>query len=536
MKRRTFLQSSLASAAVAPLLMPGNVFARPSSPLKLLATLGQNDNILILIQLFGGNDGLNTIIPAEDDNYYTLRPNIGIAKANLTNYNFGGVYFNPGLANGSQGGMFQMFKTGTLAIIQGIGYDNPNLSHFRSTDIWLSGINDSNSQDLLSTGWLGRTLEKLYPNFPNQLPTDPLAINLGGFSLALAGNTGNTGIVVSDPSLQAGGLSSTDDSLDDNATGTRYATEYAFVQTIAQMSNTYAKRVQDAYSNGMTALKNLSSPATFGQDSLGQQMKTVAALIAGGLKTQVYVVGMGGFDTHVQQASPDNTGNGAQMGLLGQLADAVAQFQSDMVQLGSSTANRVIGFTVSEFGRRPEENGSYGTDHGAASVQFAFGTQINGGVFFKQPSLTTLDANKNFVYQVDFRSVYLTLLTDWFGLSLSDAQKVLQNQLDLPFPMGGLIKGFANSVGPANNSSLSFSIYPNPVASTGNISISLPNSGYTEMELTSMDGKTAQQIFGQTLAAGNFTIPFSPNVPAGAYLLSVRSGSDRIAKVVEVLR
>jgi uncharacterized protein (DUF1501 family) len=515
---------------MAPVLL-NNVYARPSSPLKLMAALGNTDNILILVQLFGGNDGLNTIIPADDDTYYSLRPNIGIAKSNLASYNFGGIYFNPGLANGSQGGLFQMFKTGTLAIVQGIGYDTPNLSHFRSTDIWLSGINDSNPQDLLSTGWLGRTLEKLYPNFPSQLPSDPLAINLGGFSLALAGNTGNTGIVVDNPSTQAGGLSSADDALDTNAAGTRYETEYAFVQTIAQMSNTYATRVKTAYSSGVG---NLTSK--YGTDTLGQQMKTVAALIAGGLDTRVYVVGMGGFDTHIQQAEPDGTGGGTQMGLLGQLADGVAQFQADMTQLGSSVADRVIGFTVSEFGRRPHDNGSNGTDHGAASVQFAFGSRINGGIFFKEPDLSHLDDNGDLVKQVDFRSVYLTLLTDWFGMTLTDAQTVMQNQLDLPNPMGGLIKSVAGSVNEIPSLSLCLSVYPNPMQGSGNISLTVPNAGYSELSIVSMDGKTIQQLFGQTLVAGTYTIPFATDVSSGTYLLSLRSGNEQVARVIEILR
>lgn len=135
-----------------------------------------------------------------------------------------------------------MFEAGTLAIIQGIGYDNPNLSHFRSTDIWLSGMNDSDPSHVLDTGWIGRYLEQRYPNFPNQLPTDPLAINFGGFSLSLTSEKGRMGIEVANPSLRAGDLSAANDTLDDKAPGTRYAIEYAFVQDIANRSNVYAQR------------------------------------------------------------------------------------------------------------------------------------------------------------------------------------------------------------------------------------------------------------------------------------------------------
>jgi uncharacterized protein (DUF1501 family) len=537
MKRRTFLQSTLASAAIAPVLLD-NVYARPSTPLKLLAQLKQqsnNNNILILVQLFGGNDGLNTIIPADDPNYYNLRQNIAIAQSALTNYNYGGVYFNPGLANGNKGGLFQMFQTGSLAVIRGIGYNPPNLSHFYSTDVWLSGVVPAAGTNYtFNTGWLGRMLEKQYPNFPTSLPPDPLAINLGGFSLALLGDTTNMGIVVDNPSLQAGGLSSTDNALDDNATGTRYATEYAFVQAVAEMSNTYAARVKAAYNSGKTKLKG-----TYGTDGFSQQMASVAAMIAGGLNTSVYVVGSGGFDTHVNQVSGGDPthATGAHTNLLGQIADGIAQFQSDMIQLGTSVADRVIGFTVSEFGRRPHDNGSYGTDHGAASVQFAFGTQINAAVFGNPPLLDTndLDANGDLKVQVDYRSVYLTLLTDWFGMSLTDAQTVMENQLDLPNPMGNLIKPAAG-VSPAAPISLSLSVYPNPMASNANLSLELPNSAYTEIEMASMDGKRVQQILARTMGAGSYSIPLTTDVPSGAYLLSLRSGSERVARVVEVIR
>jgi len=533
MKRRTFLQSSLASAALTPVLL-NNVYARPSSPLKLLAQMAPldvNDKILILVQLFGGNDGLNTIVPADDDNYYMLRPNIGIQKSYLINRGgTHGFYMNPGLGFGDKQGFAGMFDAGQLAIIRGIGYTPPNLSHFRSTDIWLSGINDSNANDALSTGWLGRFLEQQYPNFPAQLPTDPLAINFGGFSLALTSEKGRMGIEVANPSLQAGGLSASDDSLDDQAPGTRYATEYAFVQSVAEMSNTYAARVTSAYAKGLKSLQG-----NYGSDGLSQQMKSIAALIAGGLNTRVYVVGMGGFDTHVQQASPDGTGGGAQTNLLGQLADAVAQFQYDMTLQGSSVADRVVGFTLSEFGRRPHDNNSNGTDHGAASVQFAFGSKINGAVFGDGPDLANLDANGDLEVQIDFRSVYQTLLTDWFGMTLPDAVTVLENQNDLLPPLGGLIKS-SSGVNPSTPLTLALSVYPNPMTSNATLSLELPHDGFTQIEMASMDGRKVQSIIARSLAAGSYSIPLSTDLPSGAYLLSMRAGNDRIAKVVEVIR
>ena len=423
-------------------------------------------------------------------------------------------------------------------MIQGIGYDTPNLSHFYSTDIWLSGMVPQDSSAALTTGWLGRYLEQQNPNFPTTLPPDPLAINLGGFSLALMGTNSNMGIIVDDPSLQAGGLSSTDNTLDDNASGTRYATEYAFVQSVAEMSNTYATHVTSAYAAGSKLLKG-----TYGTDGFCRaDANRKAALIAGGLNTSVYVVGTGGFDFHINEVDGGDPthATGAHTALLGQVADAIAQFQSDMIQLdtvGPKVSDRVVGFTVSEFGRRPHDNGSWGTDHGAASVQFAFGTRINGGVFGDACSLTDLDDNGDLVKNFDhFRDAYSTLLTDWFGMSLTRMhRRCFQDSSAGIQPLVGLIKSPAG-VGPSAPVALSLSVYPDPMTSSASISIEVPVSAYTEIEMASMDGTNVQQILARTLDAGNYTIPFTTNVPSGAYLLSLRSGTARTAKVVEVIR
>ncbi|MDP4199777.1 MAG: DUF1501 domain-containing protein [Bacteroidota bacterium] len=535
MKRRTFLQGALGAAAVTPVLLD-KIYALPSSPLHLLAQLdASNDKILIFVQMFGGNDGLNTVVPADDPQYYVLRDptnGIGILKQNL--YNYGNGYLNPGLARAGgngQTGFAGMLGVGTLAIIQGIGYDNPNLSHFRSTDIWLSGINDSNAQDVLDTGWLGRFLERQYPNFPNSLPADPLAINFGGFSLALTSEKGRMGIEVANPSLQAGGLSAANDTLDDQATGTRYATEYAFVQDIANRSNIYAQRVKDAYTAGKAKLKG-----AYGSDSFSQQMASVAALIAGGLDTRIYYVSLGGFDTHVSQASPGGTGQGAHSNLLHSLSDAVAQFQYDLLQLdaaGMDVSKRVVGMTMSEFGRRPQENASYGTDHGAASVQFVFGAAVASAVFGQTPDLSHLDANGDLAWQIDYRTVYAAVLTDWFGLSLDDTRTVMKDSTLEPFP--GLFKPQAG-VAKSNTLPLSLAVYPNPLPATGTIAFDLPRNAYVKIEMTSMDGRIVQLITEQPFIAGSYALPIAANVPTGAYVLSMRAGDAQVTRMVTVIK
>ncbi len=534
MKRRTFLQSLAATAAAAPILLNG-IPVRASSPMPLLAQMEEDasDKILIVIQLFGGNDGLNTVIPVDDANYYNLRPTIGILKTDATNV-IGNLYFAPKLAAGSQGGMVRLLQTGYAAVVQGVGYDNPNLSHFRSTDIWLSGINDSDPNHLLSTGWVGRMLEKQYPSFPQTLPPDPLAIQLGGFSLTLISDKGRMGVEVSDPSKQLG-VSSDLDAQDANATGTHYADEYAFVSDIASRSNTYALNIRNAYAAGKSKLK-----ATYGSDSLGQQMASVAALIAGGLQTKVYVVSLGGFDTHVTQQTDPNSGQ--HPNLMSHLGDGVAQFMHDMVALGE--ADRVIGLTVSEFGRRPAENGSFGTDHGAASVQFVFGTQVNSGVFGQTPDLGNLDENGDVPKQIDYRRVYMDVLTKWFGLAAVDAKAVLQLPSDdiTVEPLGVIKTQRGINSTPAQASSMVLSNYPNPFATTTMLQLSLDNASDVSIEISNIAGQHLGAILQRRLAAGLHQIPFDPMqitgrpLASGTYICTVSAGTERITHMIECVR
>ena len=531
MKRRTFLRGAASAAAITPVLLD-RVYAMPSTPLSLLAQLDAdtNDNILIIVQLFGGNDGMNTVVP-KDDMYYTLRPNIGIPRSQL--YSFGGIYMNPALTLRDKRGFAGMFETGNLAVLQGIGYPHPNLSHFRSTDIWLSGINDSDPNHSLTTGWVGRYLEKRYPDFPNSLPPDPLAINFGGFSLALTSEKGRMGIEVNNPSLQAGGLNSGQDTLDADAKGTNYELEYAFVADVANRSNVYAQRVKDAFAAGKTKLQG-----KYANDGFAQQMASVAALIAGGLGTRVYVVSLGGFDTHVNQADPTSPWLGSHANLLTSLSDAIAQFQYDLLlldQSGQKVSNKVIGLTISEFGRRPHDNGSYGTDHGAASVQFLFGNRVNGVVIGNDPDLHNLDSNGDLQYQYDFRQIYTSILMDWFDLTQDDAQTILQTQNQGIDPIPGLIKS-ASAVERSVQSGLNLSLYPNPLSSQAKLSLDVPRDCYVEVELSSIDGKRAQTFVSRPMSAGHYDIPVETTLASGGYLLSMKAGNERRSQMVQVIR
>ncbi|MDP4220789.1 MAG: DUF1501 domain-containing protein [Bacteroidota bacterium] len=533
MKRRTFLKSALATAAATPFFLEG-MPVRATTPLKYLAQLPQanlNDRILIICQLFGGNDGLNTIIPVDQDTYYNIRPNIAIPKDKTKIY--AGINFAPNLIGGDKRGLVGLLEQGSLAVVQGIGYPNPNLSHFRSTDIWLSGINNSDVDARLDTGWVGRYLEKQYPDFPASLPDDPLAIQFGGFSLALQSSKGRMGIEVTNPQKQAG-VSSSADALDDESTGTSYLNEYNFVADIASRSNKYAQRVKDAYAAGKPQLSG-----HYASDSFASQMANCAALIAGGLNTKVYVVSLGGFDNHVSQLLPGGDFNqGTHPTLLNNLADGIAQFMYDMVKL--NLADRVIGLTVSEFGRRPYENGSLGTDHGTSSIQFVFGTQVLSGAQGYIPDLAHLDENQDIVFNIDYHRVYLEVLTKWFDLSLDDARLLLPDPKNYtgpldPLPIIQTQKNYVNYTPSPARLSIGGN-YPNPFANKTTISIEMPQAGMVTLSVSSIDGKYNKQLFDRKLEAGFQRIPLDLDLASGNYLLVAKSAGMTASKMVQCVK
>jgi uncharacterized protein (DUF1501 family) len=527
MKRRSFLKSAAATAALSPIVV-GGLPLRANTSLSMLAQLPapEDDRVLLMIQLFGGNDGLNTMIPALDDEYYKIRPSIAVPKDQAWN-KIGDIFLHPALAWGDQGGMARMLELGTLAIVQGVGYDNPDLSHFRSTDIWLSGLNISDPGVRLDTGWIGRYLEQRYPDFPQSLPEHPLAVQFGGFSLALLGSKGRMGIEVEDPSLQAG-VTSQLDTLDPQSKGTNYEFEYGFVADIANRSNKYAQAVKAAYAAGKPQLRG-----DYGDNGFARQIASVAALMAGGLKTKVYVVGLGGFDTHVMQQIPGNLGT--HPSLLGTISVAVAELMHDLTRLGQ--ADRLVGMTVSEFGRRPFENGSRGTDHGAASVQFVFGTQVNSGVFGNAPDLKNLNANGDLYYQVDYRKVYAEILTDWFGLSLQQMREVLRD--DTLTPVDVLKSQQPSSVREGKGATGSLAIagsYPNPFASSMTVEITIDRPCNALVELTTPDGRRVATLADRRFEAGSYRLPFSGDLPSGTYLCTLRTGEQRVARAVRCVR
>jgi hypothetical protein len=243
---------------------------------------------------------------------------------------------------------------------------------------------------------------------------------------------------------------------------------------------------------------------------------------------------MGGFDTHVNQQS--RVGDdlvGMHPLLLGRLSEAVSEFQYDMIRLGQ--ADRVTGMTISEFGRRASENGSRGTDHGAASVQFVFGTQVNSAVFGEKPDFSNLSNNGDLRPQIDYRSVYMEMLTDWFGMSTPDARLILEDETLQPLNVLQEPAGLEDPGDRAGSTSL-LGAFPNPFSTETTIEFQVDRSGLVHISITTLDGRTVATLVDRTLDAGRHSVRLAHPLPPGSYLCTIRSGRGADSRVIQCVR
>ncbi len=389
------------------------------SPLlaPVLAGGAPPDRALVLIQLNGGNDGINTLIPLDQyGTYDNLRTNIAIPEDRVLR-----LTDRTGLHPAAMG-LRTLYQDGKLCIVQGVSYPNPNLSHFRATDIWLTA---SDYNEYLSSGWMGRYLDmefQEYPSgYPNEEMPDPLAIQIASVaSIGFQGPSQSMAVTLQDPNTFYRLVSGSTSGGQDEVPQTPAGRELSYIRQIGDQSIRYAARVKAAADRA----QNRSSlyPPSSARNTLADQLKVVARLIAGGLKTRIYLVSMGGFDNHSSQVASGDTTTGTHATLLGNLAAAALAFQDDLELLGAG--HRVIGMTFSEFGRRVASNGSLGTDHGTAAPMFLFGSMVRPGIVGTNPSLTDLTSG-NLKTQYDYRNVYAAVLNQWFGVPVADMNAVL---------------------------------------------------------------------------------------------------------------
>jgi len=518
MKRRDFLKAA-APITVLPFLVGGfSVKAFANNPFLNSLALQNNssDRVLVLIQLIGGNDGLQTVIPLDQyDAIMAARANIAIAEKDTLKIS-STLGFHPNFT-----GMQNLLSDGKLAIVQGVGYPSPNFSHFRSIDIWLTG---SDYDQVLTTGWIGRYLDQEYPGFPAGYPNstmpDPIAIQIGpSVSLGLQGQNGSMGMVFSDPT-------SFSNIINDTVTPTpktRAGAELKYIRSIGQQLQTFAIPVKAAAAKG----KTLSSQwPTASDNSLADQLRIVAQLISGGLKTKIYVVNLGGFDSHTDQRAGQDP-------LLADLSNAISAFQDELKL--NALEDRVLGMTFSEFGRRIASNSSGGTDHGTAAPMFFFGSNVISGIHGDNPVLPAkASPDDNLAMQFDFRQIYASVLKEWFGTS--DAE--ITTTLLKPYTTIPIIKAPSGVQTPAPVVTTELlQNYPNPCTkgeiahfvirtTTGKASLRIYD-GKGELVHTALDGATIP---------GEQTISFdTSNLPSGNYLCCLESGGITSVKKMVLL-
>ena len=393
--RREFIQKS-ALATVGTMLIPNFLkgFEQQAFAFQQAQSQGK---ILIMVQLSGGNDGLNTIIPFQNDIYYRERPTIGIKADKVLKLN-DEIGLNPALES-----IRGLYDNGFMQIINNVGYPNPDRSHFRSMEIWQTG---SSSNEYLKSGWLGRYLDAQCSG--NCEPHAAIEVD-DSLSLAMKG-------------LKVKGMAV------QNPAQLYRQTQNPFLEKITKVNheefdnaNYLYKTLSETISSAdyiYEKSKVYQSKATYPQTDLGKRMKTISELINSGVQTQVYYVSHGSFDTHVNQVNQQER-------LLKQYAEAVSIFMDDMKTNGRM--DDVMVMTFSEFGRRVKQNGSNGTDHGTANNVFLMGGKLKTDSNLMQaPDLQNLDEG-DLKYKVDFRNIYATILDKWLQ---TDSMAVLGKKFE----------------------------------------------------------------------------------------------------------
>jgi len=391
--RRQFLTTAAASSVMT---FGGTVPAF----LRQAAAEGRDDGrILVVVEMAGGNDGLNTVVPYDNDAYRKARPKLAIPKSDVLTIK-DGLGLNPALS-----GFADLLQDGRLTIVQGVGYPNPNRSHFESMDIWHTC---QRKEDNRIDGWLGRYLaETTATDF-----SDPAALHIGEDQQPFA---------LMSRDIRVSSIRSLDQfRLEGNDSK-------QFRQVVKELSDARRESgndllgfVQSSTSSAIVASERIEAAGMkyqpskpYPQNGLSKKLETVAKLISSGLKTPVYYVQINGFDTHAQQA-------GAHTSLLRQVSDSVSAFIGDMVAHGHG--DRVLCLCFSEFGRRVEENASEGTDHGTAGPMFLAGTQVNPGLIGEHPNLNNLK-DGDVQHHTDFRQIYAAVLTRWLSCDAEAALK-----------------------------------------------------------------------------------------------------------------
>ncbi|MCU0430819.1 MAG: DUF1501 domain-containing protein [Cytophagaceae bacterium] len=565
MNRKEFLKKMSLMGTVPFVLnsIPFKLMAGNEALMRMAANC-EGDRVLVFIQLHGGNDGLNTLIPVSNyDLYQNVRPNIAIPSTGFRRFiNLDSTLGSDALIglHPDMTGMKNLYDNGKLAIVQGVGYENHNQSHFRGRDILFMG---GGSNDYLSSGWIGRYLKdnvapEIYPDdFPNPAMQDPLALEFGN-EISLIFHQGEnipTSISIYNPQQFFDLVNTLPGFEDVQGTDPRgippaalnnspYGKEMNWILGLEQKTDEYDDRLKQMYDAGKAMDPGIVYPSTYPLNApirsrnnpLSEQLKIIANLIHGGSKTKVYLVRLGGFDTHAQQVEASDFTMGSHAALLYHLSSAMNAFQEDLK--ARNIENKVLSVTSSEFGRRIHSNGSRGTDHGIGGPMFLFGKGVNPGVIGNAPDMNL----ENVTIQYDYRQVYATIMKEWMCVdpNLVDSQNGIFYG---DYPGRGVTLDLIdnNAVGVRDFIQKRFHLnpcYPNPAFQQTTFSFYINADVDVHLYLSDIQGKPIKSfISGRRLNPGEHSINVDlRDIPAGTYIYTIKAGLLNDAKQLQIIK
>lgn len=496
--RRSFLKATgIFGAGTLAILNGLPVHAVQHNRLTASLLNDDSDRVLVLIRLNGGNDGLNMVIDRGNDEYYRIRPTIAVQESDLW-----GLNDDIGMSN-EMLSLENLWKGGRMKVVQNVGYPQPNFSHFRSSDIWASA---SRSDEVLETGWIGRAMEAEYISYLEAPPIVPPAIQIGiDSNLIFSGAQSNMALSISNPTefyriAQQGQLYTTE-----GLQNCPSESELRFVRQTANSAFRYSQSIQEAYQKGTTK-------ADYPDESLAEQLAIVARLIKGDLGTKVYMVSIGGFDTHANQINRHPL-------LMNRLAEAVSAFMLDLDK--DNLSNKVLGMTFSEFGRTIHENGSEGTDHGTGAPMLIFGGENLGSeIIGSPPDLINIDQYGDPYYEIDFRDVYASALGDWIGMDdrVLDYMLGERNRIEGLVPKANIPQGLhANSI-----------LLGYKTSAEGRVEIrySVASAGPAILNVRKLDGQLYRTLLSSVLERGSYIyeVKEMDAIAAGSYMIELVSG------------
>jgi len=512
--RRSFLQALGFVGAGSMALGSSGLTYAANNKLSAGLNTADSENILIIIRLFGGNDGLNTIVPLNQyDLYANLRPRIKHAESYL--WNLSDDYAMP---EHMRAGMESMWNEGKMKVVHSVGYENQSQSHFKGTDIWSSAKDDNSTE----TGWMGRYFEDQYPDYVDSPPVSPTAVQIGTRSDTTFNGTDSrysfsvSSISFLDAVLNTGVMYETD--------GLSTCSRGQKIDLLRAMYNStfnHAGVIYDAYqaSEDYTEGDGYNTDTS---DDFAAALSKIARLIKGNLGTKVYTLDVGGFDTHIAQTADHQE-------LTTFLSNALKYFHEDMAAAGFG--DKVLTMVVSEFGRRVFENGSLGTDHGIAAPVMFFGEGLNGSGFVGEHGSLEADQlynGRDLQWHTDFKQVYATVLKEWMCVDPSIVDSTVldseYDSLDLGFSCSGTLTSTSGSSNVQGFTS-------NVIYDAGNTNLVIQNNipQHVVIELYDLNGRRIGQIANTFLTTGSHSFDIkktlNKDLDRGYYMYNITTNS-----------